>query len=78
MSTTIKRTISLPEDLAKETEEIARTEGKTFSAVVQDALRQIRAARLRGELRALQNYWSKLAKDKGILTEKDLERYLEN
>jgi hypothetical protein len=78
MSTTIKRTISLPEDLAKEAEEIARTEGKTFSAVVQDALRQIRAARLRGELRSLQDYWSKKAKDKGILTEKDLERYLEN
>lgn len=78
MATTTKRTISLPEDLAKEAEEIARTEGKTFSAVVQDALRQVRAARLRGELRTLQNHWSKKAKDKGILTEKDLERYLEN
>jgi hypothetical protein len=77
MSTIVKKTISLPEELAKEAEEVARSEGKTFSGVVQDALRQSRAARLKSELRNLQDYWSRKAKDKGILTEKDLERYLE-
>jgi metal-responsive CopG/Arc/MetJ family transcriptional regulator len=76
MSTIVKKTISLPEELANEAEEVARSEGKTFSGVVQDALRQSRAARLKNELRNLQDYWSRKAKDKGILTEKDLERYL--
>lgn len=76
MSTIVKKTISLPEELAKEAEELARSEGKTFSGVVQDALRLSRATRLKSELRSLQGYWSRKAKDKGILTEKDLERYL--
>ena len=76
MSTAIKKTISLPPDLAKEAEEIARSEGKTVSAVIQDALRRARTPRLKRELKGIQNYWSRKAKEKGILTEKDLRRYL--
>ena len=33
-------------------------------------------SRRRRELRGIRGYWSRLAKDKGILSEKDLERYL--
>jgi hypothetical protein len=76
MSSALKKTISLPPALAKEAEEIARTEGKTLSAVIQDALRASRAARLGGELRAIQGFWTRKAKAKGILTEKDLKQYL--
>lgn len=76
MGKAVKKTISLPEELAEEAEEIARAEGKTLSAVVQDALRASRAARLKGELHAIQGYWSRKAKEKGILSEKELERYL--
>ncbi len=76
MGTTVRKTISLPAELAKEAEAMARTEGKTLSGVVQDALRLSRAARLKTTLRELQGYWAKKAKEKGILTEKDLERYL--
>ena len=76
MTTAIKKTISLPPDLARAAEEIAQAEGKTLSAVVQDALREARAARLREELKVLQGYWSRRAKEQGILTEEDLERYL--
>lgn len=76
MSSAVKKTISLPSDLAKEAEEMARAEGKTLSAVVQDALRATRAARLKTELRTIQGYWCRKAKVKGLLTEKDLERYL--
>jgi metal-responsive CopG/Arc/MetJ family transcriptional regulator len=76
MTTAVKKTISLPPALAREAEEIARTEGKTLSAVIQDALRSTRAARLKNELRSIQGYWSKKAKDKGVLTERDLERLL--
>lgn len=76
MSTAVKKTISLPPDLAREAEDLARAEGKTLSAVVQDALRAARATRLRGELREIQGFWSRKAKEKGVLTEKDLQRLL--
>jgi predicted transcriptional regulator len=76
MTTAVKKTISLPPELAREAEELARAEGKTLSAVVQDALRAARAARLKGELRSIQGFWSRKAKAKGVLTEKDLERFL--
>lgn len=76
MGTAIKKTISLPPDLAKEAEEIAESEGKTLSAVIQEALRLARIERFKGEYRKMQGYWSRKAKEKGILTEKDLERYL--
>ena len=76
MATAVKKTISLPPDLAGEAESIAKEEGKTLSAVIQDALRLARQERVKKEFREMQGYWSKKAKDKGILTEKDLERYL--
>ncbi|MGO9453466.1 MAG: hypothetical protein ACLQDV_20835 [Candidatus Binataceae bacterium] len=76
MKTAVKKTISLPLELAREAEETARVESKTLSAVIQDALRLSRASRLRDEFRAAQGYWSRRAKEKGILTEADLRRYL--
>ena len=77
MPSAVKKTISLPPDLARAAEQIARAEGKTLSAVVQDALRDARATRLRNELEVLQDYWSRRAKEQGILTEEDLQRYLQ-
>jgi len=76
MGTAVKKTISLPLDLAREVEEIARAEGKSLSAVVQDALRLARATRRKEEFRDLQGFWSHKAKERGILTEDDLQRYL--
>jgi len=75
MITAVKRTITLPADLARDAEALARAEGKTLSAVIQDALRQARIERQLQELRGVQGYWSRKARDKGILTERDLERY---
>lgn len=72
----VKKTISLPPDLAREAEERARAEGKTLSAVVQDALRDSRQVRLQRELREIQGYWSRTARERRLLTEEDLERYL--
>lgn len=77
MGAAVKKTISLPPDLAKEAQQLAASEGKTLSAVIQDALRLARVERLKGEYRGMQGYWSRKAKEKGILTERDLERYLE-
>ena len=76
MSHAVKKTISLPPELAKEAEETASDEGKTLSAVIQDALRFARKERLKKEFYQIQGYWSGKAKKKGILSEKDLERYL--
>ena len=76
MGTAVKKTISLPPDLAREAEELASEEGKTLSAVIQDALRVARRERLKREFKEIQGYWSRKAKEKGILSEKDLERYL--
>ena len=72
----IKKAISLPQDLARFAATTAREEGKTVSAVVQDAMRAYRLSRLRDEYRNLQGFWTGRAKEKGILTERDLERYL--
>ena len=58
----VRKTISLPPDLARAAEQMARAEGKTLSGVVQDALRDARAKRLRQELQDLQGYWSRRAK----------------
>ena len=41
MGTAVKKTISLPPDLARDAEALARAEGKTLSAVIQDALRLV-------------------------------------
>jgi len=76
MAMAVKKTISLPPELAKEAEEMAREEGKTLSAVVQDALRLAKKERLKKEFFAMQDYWSKRAREKGILTEADLKRLL--
>jgi predicted transcriptional regulator len=76
MANAVKKTISLPADLAREAESLAQAEGKTLSAVIQDALRQARIARRGEEFRTIQGYWSRTARDKGLVTEEDLERYL--
>jgi len=74
----VKKAISLPPDLARFAMATAREEGKTLSAVVQDAMRAYRLLRLRGEYRDLQSYWSQRAREKGVLTESQLERYLKH
>jgi putative PIN family toxin of toxin-antitoxin system len=58
MGEAVKKTISLPPDLAADAERIAREEGKTLSADIQDALRAARRQRLRGEWKSAQGYWS--------------------
>ncbi len=73
----VRRTISLPADLARDVEEVARAEGRTLSAVVQDALRLSRSERWKTELREIQGFWTQKAIERGILTEEDLERYLQ-
>lgn len=76
MAGAVKRTISLPPELAADVEAVARAEGKTVSGVIQDALREARARRLKAELREIQQFWAAKAKGKGVLTQRDLRRLL--
>lgn len=76
MATAVKKTISLPADLAREVEETARAEGKSVSAVVQDALKLAQRTQRKEQYRGIQSYWSSIAQERGILTEADLKRYL--
>jgi len=76
MGSAVKKTISLPPDLSKELEEIAQEEGKTVSAVIQEALRIAKRERLKSKFLDTQQYWTRKAKEKGILTDQDLQKYL--
>ena len=76
MGMAVKKTISLPLALSKELEAIAREEGKTVSAIIQEALRLAQRERAKKDVRVIQDYWSRKAKERGILTERDLKRYL--
>ncbi len=76
MSGAVKKTIPLSPDLARPAEQMTQAHGKTLSGVVQDA-RHARTIRLRTELVALQAYWTQKAKERGGLTEEDLDRYLQ-
>lgn len=76
MGAAVKKTISLPAELARDAEALAKAQGKSLSAVVQDALRSARIDRRLQELRGIQGYWSRKARERGLLSEQDLERYL--
>ena len=76
MASAVKKTISLPPDLSKELEEIAQEEGKTISAAIQEALRLAKRERLKTRFFDTQKYWTQKAKEKGVLTDRDLQKYL--
>ena len=74
MGTAVKRTISLPPELSELVDEWAEENGKSASAVIQDALRRALAERRRAELDEIRGFWSRKAAEKGVLTEEDLDR----
>jgi len=76
MGTVGKKMISISPDLYKELEEIAKEEGKSVSAVIQEALRIAKRERLKSKFLDNQQYWTKKAIENGILTERDLQKYL--
>lgn len=76
MVTAAKRQLAFPAALSRELDQLARREGKTRVAVLQDLVLENKHNRLGQEFRTIQGYWSKKAKAKGILTARDLQRYL--
>jgi len=73
MRTTKLITISLPADLLKEIEKLARKEHRTRSEFVRETLRQYLA---KEELRGLNRYSRSVADKAGIKSEKDIDRYV--
>jgi hypothetical protein len=76
MAIAAKRQLALPATLSRELDQLARREGKSALAVLQDLVAENKQNRIRQEYRAVQGYWTKKAKAKGILTARDLQRYL--
>ena len=67
-------TISLPPEMAKDYEKIANQEAKNKSQLFRDMFSFYREKTLEREFFDLQRYGAKRAREKGILTEKDVER----
>jgi hypothetical protein len=67
-------TISLPPEVAKDYERIADQEAKNKSQLFRDMFLLYKEKTLEREFFDLQRYGAKMAREKGILTEKDVER----
>ena len=67
-------TISLPPEIARDYEKIADQEAKNKSQLFRDMFSLYREKALEREFFDLQRYGAKRAREKGILTEKDVER----
>ncbi len=76
MATTAKRRLALPITLSRDLERLARRKGKSTIAVLQDLVTENKQDRLVQEFTQIQDYWSKKANAKGIITARDLKRYL--
>jgi hypothetical protein len=71
----VAMTISLPPDIAREYETIAKTKGETKSQLFREMFTVYRQEKLENEFFRLQRYGSKKAKELK-LTEKDIERLI--
>ena len=76
MATISKRQLALPAALSRDLDHLARCKGKSTLAVLQDLVTESKQEGLAQEFKHIQGYWSKKAKAKGILTARDLKRYL--
>lgn len=67
-------TISLPPEIAEDYQKIADREAKNKSQLFRDMFSLYREKVLEREFFDLQRYGAKKAREKGILTEKDVEK----
>ena len=74
MRTTKPITVSLPTDLLRETQRVARDEARTRSELIRDALRQYLATR---RWQRLRQWGADTAERLGLKTEADLQHLLD-
>jgi metal-responsive CopG/Arc/MetJ family transcriptional regulator len=67
-------TISLPPEIARDYEKIADQEAKNKSQLFRDMFSLYKQKALEQEFFDLQRYGAKMARERGILSEKDVER----
>lgn len=70
----MRTTLNLDDQALQEAK--AHAQGRSRSEVVNEALRAGRKLRQQEALRSLQGYWAARARERGLVTEEDLERYL--
>jgi len=66
-------TVSLPPELAREFDKLAKDETKNKSQLFRDMIRTYQQRRLEQEFLELQRYGARQARKRGILTEADVE-----
>jgi metal-responsive CopG/Arc/MetJ family transcriptional regulator len=66
-------TVSLPPELAREFDTLAKGEAKNKSQLFRDMFRKYQQRRVEQEFLELQRYGARQARKKGILTEADVE-----
>ena len=66
-------TVSLPPELAREFDKLAKDETKNKSQLFREMFRTYQQRRVEQEFFELQRYGARLARKKGILTEADVE-----
>ncbi len=74
MRTTKPITVSLPADLLREAQRVAKEETRTRSELIRDALRQYLASR---RWQCLRQWGAETAERLGLKTEADLQRLLD-
>lgn len=74
MRTTTPITVSLPGDLLRETQRVAKEESRTRSELIRDALQQYLASR---RWQRLRQWGAETAERLGLKTEADLQRLLD-
>ena len=70
----IAMTISLSPEIAKDYEKMARREAKNKSQLFRDMFRVYQERSLENEFMELQRYGTKLAREKRVFTEAEVER----
>lgn len=67
-------TVSLPPEIAEDYERLAQQQAKNKSQLFRDMFLLYKEQTLEKEFFELQRYGARLAREKGVLTEEDVER----
>ena len=70
----VAMTVSLPPEIAEDYERLAQQQAKNKSQLFRDMFLLYKEQTLEKEFFELQRYGTKLAREKGVLTEEDVER----
>ena len=69
----IALTVSLPPEMARKFEKLAKEQSKNKSQLFREMIQSYQKSRLEEEFFEIQRYGARRAREKGVLTEKDVE-----